>query len=61
MSSFVVSEMSLGGEAHITVGKVTPEWLLSIVDAHVCEQVALLSEGLLTAFNLADEWSLSSL
>lgn len=37
MSSLVVSEVSLGGEAHVAVGKVTLERLLAIMNSHMRE------------------------
>jgi len=37
VSAFMISEMSLGSKAHVTICEVTLERLLPIVYPHMCE------------------------
>jgi hypothetical protein len=61
VSSLVIGQVALGREGHVAVSEVTLEWLLPIVNSHVSEQVALLSEGFLASLHLAYERALSCL
>ena len=61
MSSLMVCQVTLGGEAHLTVSKVAFKRFLAIMDSHVCKEISLFSEGFLTAIHLAYEWSFTRL
>jgi hypothetical protein len=57
----MICEMTLGRETHLTVGEIAAERLLTVVDSHMRQQIAFLSESFFTTLHLAYEWTLSSL
>lgn len=61
MPSFMVSQMALSGEAHITVRKITLKGFLPIMNSHMSEEVALFSKCFFTAFDLTYERPFTSL